>query len=127
MFGGEMQEVVDQSLREFLVWVGFGTLAGLAAKGLMPGRDPGGAVTTLLMGIGGTVIGCALVLYFTDGQHVSPITGLGFFAAVIGSFILLFFYRLMSGSFFVEAEDGDRIVYRRTRGRSRRRREYIEG
>lgn len=119
----EMQEIINQSLHDFLVWVGFGTLVGLCAKGLMPGRDPGGAVTTLLMGIGGTVIGCGLVLYFTNGERVSPLTGIGFLAATGGAFILLFFYRLMSGSFFVEAVDGDRIIYRRRR--RRRRREFI--
>ena len=113
----EMQEIINQALHEFLVWVGFGTLVGLAAKGLMPGRDPGGAVTTLLMGIGGTVIGCGLVLYFTNGERISPLTGLGFLAATGGAFILLFFYRLLSGSFFVESADGDRIVYRRRRRR----------
>lgn len=121
MFDGDMQQMIDQSLQEFLVWVGFGTLVGLAAKGLMPGRDPGGAVTTLLVGIGGTVIGCALVLYFTGGDQISPITGIGFAAATGGSFILLFFYRLMNGSFFIEAEDGDRVIYRRRRRTYRRR------
>lgn len=120
MSGGELQEVVNHSLHEFLAWVGFGTLVGLAAKGLMPGRDPGGAVTTLLMGIGGTVIGCALVLYFTNGDRVSPLTGMGFAASTGGAFILLAFYRLLSGSIHFEAEDGDRLVYRRTRRRRRR-------
>ena len=41
---------------EFLTWIGFGTLSGLTAKAIMPGRDPGGAVATLLMGIGGNAI-----------------------------------------------------------------------
>lgn len=121
MSGGEWQEVINRSLHEFLAWVGFGTLAGLAAKAIMPGRDPGGAVTTLLMGIGGTVIGCALILYLTDGDRISPLTGLGFLAATGGSFILLLFYRLMAGAFFLEAEDGDRLVYRRRRRRRGRR------
>jgi len=35
-------------------WVGFGTIVGLMAKAIMPGRDPGGAVATLSMGVGGT-------------------------------------------------------------------------
>ena len=33
-----------------LVWIGFGTVTGLAAKALMPGRDPGGSIATLVMG-----------------------------------------------------------------------------
>lgn len=120
MGGGEWQEVVNSSLHEFLAWVGFGTLVGLAAKGLMPGRDPGGAVSTMLMGIGGTVIGCALVLYFTNGERVSPLTGLGFAASTGGAFIILAFYRLLAGSIYFEAEDGDRLIYRRARRRRRR-------
>ena len=37
-------------VNDILVWIGFGILVGLLAKAIMPGRDPGGAVTTLLMG-----------------------------------------------------------------------------
>ena len=43
----EVMEIIKSSLNELLRWVGFGTLAGLAAKALMPGRDPGGAVATM--------------------------------------------------------------------------------
>ena len=43
------------------MWIGFGTVVGLAAKAIMPGRAPGGSVATLIMGIIGTVIGCALL------------------------------------------------------------------
>ena len=121
----EMQKIIEQSLHEFLVWVGYGTLVGLAAKAIMPGRDPGGAVGTVLMGIAGSVIGCGAVLFFTDGQHVTPISGVGFLAATAGAFVLLFFYRLLSGSFFSESEDGDRFMYRRSR--RRRRREILDG
>ena len=118
----EMQLMINDALHEFLLWVGFGTMVGLTAKAIMPGRDPGGTITTFLVGIGGTVIGCAIAYYFTDGQQVSPLTRLGFLAATGGSFILLLFFRIMAGSFYIEAEDGDRIIYRRRRGRWGRRR-----
>ena len=91
----------------FLAWVGFGTLVGLMAKAIMPGRDPGGAVATLLMGIGGSIIGCSVLTYFTQGERVTPISPLGFVVATGGAFILLFFYRLLGGRYFVE---GDRSV-----------------
>ena len=42
-------EMSGQWAEIFLIWVGFGTLAGLAAKAIMPGRDPGGAVATRVM------------------------------------------------------------------------------
>ncbi|GAB4154417.1 MAG: hypothetical protein Tsb009_31050 [Planctomycetaceae bacterium] len=121
----ELQEILHQSLHEFLVWVGYGTLVGLAAKALMPGRDPGGAVGTVLMGIAGSVIGCGAVLFFSEEYRVSPISGIGFIAATAGAFVLLLFYRILAGSLFSEAEDGDRFMFRRSR--RRRRRELLDG
>jgi uncharacterized membrane protein YeaQ/YmgE (transglycosylase-associated protein family) len=103
----------------FLIWVGFGTLVGLMAKAIMPGRDPGGAVATLAMGIGGTIIGCAVLTYFS-GHHVTPVSPLGFVVATLGAFVLLAFYRLLGGRFFHE---GDRVLVKRAT-RSRRRPAY---
>jgi uncharacterized membrane protein YeaQ/YmgE (transglycosylase-associated protein family) len=112
--------IVEQSVNELLVWVGFGTLVGLSAKAIMPGRDPGGAVSTLLMGIAGCVIGCGMLVYFLDGQRVTPISPIGFAAGTGGSFVLLLFYRILSGSVFVEAEDGEAIIANKNRRRRRR-------
>ena len=120
MTQAEIVQVMEQAVNELLVWVGYGTLVGLAAKAIMPGRDPGGAVATLLMGIGGSVIGCGVLMFFWDGARVTPISPMGFLCATGGAFVLLFFYRLLSGWYFFEAEDGD-VIHRRRR----RRREYI--
>ncbi|MBW3542301.1 MAG: GlsB/YeaQ/YmgE family stress response membrane protein [Planctomycetes bacterium] len=113
--------VIEQSVHEVLVWVGFGTLVGLAAKAIMPGRDPGGTVATLLMGIGGSVIGCGILAFFWDGQRVTPISPLGFVTGTAGAFVLLFFYRLLAGSIVPEAETGDAHLDHRVRRRRRRR------
>lgn len=120
MVDGDFAEVLNQSAHELLVWVGFGTLVGLAAKALMPGRDPGGTVATLMMGIAGCVIGCGVLLFFRDGARVTPVSPLGFVAGTAGAFILLFFYRLLSGSFFVESEAHDHWAHRLRRRRRRR-------
>ena len=40
-----------------LGWIVFGLLAGLIAKAIMPGRDPGGVIVTIVLGIVGTIIG----------------------------------------------------------------------
>jgi uncharacterized membrane protein YeaQ/YmgE (transglycosylase-associated protein family) len=98
---------VQQWANDLLVWVGFGTLVGLMAKAIMPGRDPGGAVATLAMGVGGTIIGCSCLMYFTGGQRITPVSPLGFVVATVGAFVLLFFYRLLGGRFFTE---GDRAT-----------------
>jgi uncharacterized membrane protein YeaQ/YmgE (transglycosylase-associated protein family) len=116
----EFQQVFQQWANDILVWIGFGTLVGLLAKAIMPGRDPGGPVATLLMGIGGTVIGCGLVSYFYQGQRVTPISPLGLAVATGGAFVILAFYRLLAGKFISEGVPVKRVV------RSPHRRREVE-
>ncbi len=78
------------------VWaIIIGFLAGAVAKLLMPGRDPGGIIVTILLGIVGallaTWIGRALGWY-------GPGEGAGFIASVAGAFLLLLIYRMITGS-----------------------------
>ena len=122
MSEAEIIDIVKHSLNELLRWVGFGTLTGLAAKAIMPGRDPGGAVSTMLMGIGGSVIGCGMVVFFWREASIDPISGKGFVAATLGAFLLLFFYRLLSGSFIRESSVHEDKMVHRARRRSHRRR-----
>ncbi len=105
----QLPAAAQQWANDILVWVGFGTLVGLMAKAVMPGRDPGGAVATLLMGIGGTIIGCSVTTYIANGERVTPISPLGFVVATLGAFVLLFFYRLLGGRFFYEGDRGTQI------------------
>ncbi|HKD35903.1 MAG TPA: GlsB/YeaQ/YmgE family stress response membrane protein, partial [Pirellulales bacterium] len=86
-------------------WIGFGTLAGIIAKLVMPGRDPGGPIATLMMGIAGTCLGLGLLSYFTS-QRITPISPLGFVIATGGAALLLFFHRLLGGYFFTEQGEG---------------------
>ncbi|MFO0895838.1 MAG: GlsB/YeaQ/YmgE family stress response membrane protein [Pirellulales bacterium] len=114
----EIAETARHAADVVLTWVGFGTLTGLLAKAIMPGRDPGGTVATMSMGIGGTVIGLGTLAYFSDGQKISPISPLGFLVATGGAFVLLFFYRLLAGHFFTEGHyhlPEPRFVRRRRR------------
>ncbi|QDT37911.1 GlsB/YeaQ/YmgE family stress response membrane protein [Stratiformator vulcanicus] len=121
MLSHDMQLVINEAIQELLVWVGFGTLVGLAAKAIMPGRDPGGSIATFMMGIAGCIIGCGILMFFFNDVSVTPISPLGFAVGTGGAFLLLFFYRLLSGSLFAESEDGDRFMYWRHRWRRRRR------
>jgi uncharacterized membrane protein YeaQ/YmgE (transglycosylase-associated protein family) len=79
----------------WLTWIVIGGLAGIIAKAIMPGKDPGGCIVTILLGIGGAVlagfIGRALRWYGPDD------TGAGFIAAIIGALIILFIYRMVAG------------------------------
>ncbi len=122
----ELAATLQHWANDILVWIGFGTIVGLLAKGIMPGRDPGGAVATLVMGIGGTVIGCGIVSYLMVDQRVTPISPLGFFVGTAGAFVILAFYRLLAGRFFIEGDHGMRPRLRPLRRSKSRRVELVE-
>lgn len=75
-------------------WIFFGLIVGIVGKLLMPGRDPGGFILTIVLGIAGALLGGflgrALGLY-REGEPA------GFIMAVIGSIVLLVIYRLVIG------------------------------
>ena len=80
-------------------WILFGLIVGVVAKLLMPGRDPGGLIVTILLGIGGALVGGFLgrVLgWYGEGDPV------GFLMAVMGAILVLFAYRKISGLSKVE-------------------------
>ena len=93
-----MDEVFTQGANLFLQWVGFGTLVGLLAKAILPGRDPGGALATVIIGILGSVIGAGTLAFFFPNLRVTPLSAVGFVVAIGGTSIILFTYRLLSGS-----------------------------
>ena len=71
-----------------------GLLAGIVAKFLMPGRDPGGFIITTLLGIAGAFVATYLgqaVGWYRAGE------GAGFIGAVVGAVIILLIYRLIAG------------------------------
>lgn len=104
MENSEFVASLTQWANTVLVWIGFGTVVGLLAKAIMPGRDPGGAIATMAMGIGGTVIGCGVLAFFYKGERVTPISPLGFVVATGGAFIILLFYKILGGYWFTEGE-----------------------
>jgi uncharacterized membrane protein YeaQ/YmgE (transglycosylase-associated protein family) len=105
-------ESSQQWAHTVLVWIGFGTVVGLAAKALMPGKDPGGAIATLLMGIGGAVVGLGSLAYFWDGHRATPVSIIGFLVAVAGAFVLLLCHRMLQGYFFREEGTGSAALPR---------------
>jgi uncharacterized membrane protein YeaQ/YmgE (transglycosylase-associated protein family) len=77
-----------------IVWIVFGLIVGAVAKLITPGRDPGGIIMTMFLGIVGALLGGwlgrALGLYGPDEPA-------GFFMAVIGAIIVLLLSRLLFG------------------------------
>jgi uncharacterized membrane protein YeaQ/YmgE (transglycosylase-associated protein family) len=78
-----------------LLWEAIiGLIVGALAKLIMPGKDPGGIIVTMLLGIAGALLAGWI------GQAVGwykPGQGAGFFMSLIGALILLFIYRLFKG------------------------------
>ena len=79
---------------DIIGWILFGLVVGIVGKLLMPGRDPGGFVITILLGIGGALLGGFVgqsLGFYREGEPA------GFIMAVIGSIVLLLIYRLFVG------------------------------
>lgn len=74
------------------VWkIIIGLLAGALAKLFMPGKDPGGIIITILLGIGGSIVFSYLgqfLGFYKEGETA------GFIGSVLGAMILLFLYRV---------------------------------
>jgi uncharacterized membrane protein YeaQ/YmgE (transglycosylase-associated protein family) len=73
-----------------LGWIVFGLIVGAVAKFVMPGKDPGGIVVTILLGIAGAVVAGFLgrsLGWYQEGQAA------GFIMATAGAVLLLFVYR----------------------------------
>lgn len=73
-----------------LGWIFFGLLVGAVGKLLMPGRDPGGFVVTILLGIAGALLGGFLGRALGMYREDDPV---GFVMAVLGAIVLLVLYR----------------------------------
>jgi uncharacterized membrane protein YeaQ/YmgE (transglycosylase-associated protein family) len=82
---------------DVLSWIVFGLIAGITAKLVMPGRDPGGCIVTILLGIAGAFLGGFLYEYFTDNVQDTPFDLGSFFLAVVGAVIILAVYRAVVG------------------------------
>ena len=73
-------------------WIVVGLIAGAIAKMLMPGKDPGGCIITILLGIAGALLAGFIgksIGWYEQGEAA------GFLAAIVGAFIILFLYRII--------------------------------
>jgi uncharacterized membrane protein YeaQ/YmgE (transglycosylase-associated protein family) len=77
----------------WLTWILIGLIAGAIAKAVMPGRDPGGCIVTIVIGIAGALLAGFLgqaLGWYEAGE------GAGFLAAIVGAVLILFIYRLVA-------------------------------
>jgi uncharacterized membrane protein YeaQ/YmgE (transglycosylase-associated protein family) len=76
-----------------LAWILFGLVIGVIAKLLMPGRDPGGFIVTVLLGIAGALLGGFIgraMGFYRPGQSA------GWMMSIAGAIVLLALYRLVA-------------------------------
>lgn len=76
-----------------LSWILFGLVVGVIAKLLMPGRDPGGFIVTILLGIAGALVGGFVgraMGFYGESQ------GAGWLMSILGAIVLLALYRMMA-------------------------------
>ena len=74
-------------------WILIGAIAGVIAKAIMPGKDPGGCLVTIALGIAGAALAGFLgntLGWYRQGE------GAGFIAAILGAIVILFIYRLIA-------------------------------
>jgi len=75
-------------------WIIFGLIVGIIAKLLMPGRDPGGIIITMALGIAGALLGGFIgraLGWYTENEPA------GFLMSLVGAVLLLWIYRMMVG------------------------------
>jgi uncharacterized membrane protein YeaQ/YmgE (transglycosylase-associated protein family) len=74
-------------------WIIFGLIVGVIAKLLMPGRDPGGFIVTILLGIAGALLGGWLgraMGFYRPGEAA------GYIVSILGAIVILFLYRVIA-------------------------------
>jgi uncharacterized membrane protein YeaQ/YmgE (transglycosylase-associated protein family) len=79
-------------------WILLGLLAGIIAKAILPGDDPGGLIVTLLLGVAGALLGGFIARALGFGDPIDEFFDIStWLAAIIGAIVLLLVYRMIFG------------------------------
>lgn len=79
-------------------WIVLGALAGIIAKALLPGDDPGGFIITTIIGIVGALLGGLVAGALGLGDPVDEFFDIStWIAAIVGAIVLLLIYRMVAG------------------------------
>jgi uncharacterized membrane protein YeaQ/YmgE (transglycosylase-associated protein family) len=85
---------------DIISWIIVGLIAGVIAKVIMPGKDPGGCAITMLLGIGGAVLAGFLAHTLKLTSETKRVGDTGFFSklgfGIVGALIILAVYRLIA-------------------------------
>jgi uncharacterized membrane protein YeaQ/YmgE (transglycosylase-associated protein family) len=101
----EFSQAAQQWVNVVLIWIGFGTLAGLAARILVPGREPG-MVGTILIGVLGSTLGPLTLISALRRSQFNPISPLGFLASIGGAVVLLLVFRIFQAAILARPGSG---------------------
>ena len=92
-----MTEIVAD-LPPFAIWILLGLVAGTIAKFLMPGKDPGGFLVTILIGVAGSYVGGYLAgMFHIAGAEMGKLSAASIGTAVGGALVLLVAFRILFG------------------------------
>lgn len=83
-----------------LLWIGFATVVGLVVRSVLPGKEPGGLIGTVVIGMLGCCVGPLVLSSVWQVENFNPISPYGFCAAVVSSFVFLLVYRIAFFLFF---------------------------
>jgi uncharacterized membrane protein YeaQ/YmgE (transglycosylase-associated protein family) len=101
----ELSPLAQHWANAVLLWLGFGIVAGLLAKLLLPGRKPAGPWGTLVIGILGSFVGPLAVSTLWQPNGFNPISPVGLLASVGGALCFLAVYRFFVTVAFGHASD----------------------
>jgi len=92
---GQGDKLMGEYLAEYgwVTWILIGLVAGAIAKAITPGRDPGGCLITIVIGVAGALLAGFLgqqLGWYRAGE------GAGFLAAIVGAVLILIVYRLIA-------------------------------
>ena len=79
---------------EFIWMIIIGGIVGAIAKFIMPGKDPGGIIVTIILGILGSLVGGFILGALLPGREIGPA---GLIGSILGALLLLWVYRMVVG------------------------------